>query len=608
MDLSKIEARKLSLHAEEFNLQSLSENIINTFRPQAESKKLKFSLAIAADQDLNVYTDRMRLEQILRNFLSNALKFTEKGEIVLQIMPGSTAETISFAVKDSGIGIPVAKQSLIFEAFEQADGSVSRKFGGTGLGLTISRELAQLLGGDISLSSVAGQGATFTLEIPRRMPHTEAAVEPMPDTAPPPKTGVATPAVANAAQLALKGVPSDGKTILIVEDDNTFRETVASTARGYGFSTVEAAEGEVALEILNLHTPSAILLDVKLPGVSGLGVLEIIKRRPELRGVPIHMISAMDYQQNAFRLGAMGYLSKPVTLDNLRAALGRIEGMLSSKVKQLLIVEDDERQRNAICELVQGPDTEIMGVANGEEAVKAMGQKNFDCVILDLALPDLSGFDVIRQMNETGHALPPIVIYTAQVLTRQQEEYLRKYSESIIIKGARSPERLLDEVNLFLHRVESRLPQEKRAMLEEMRGQERSFAGREILVVDDDMRNIFALTSALEGRGFQVTIARDGVESLEVIETSRARKKIFDAVLMDLMMPRMDGLEAIRRIRQIPSYKAVPIVALTAKAMKEDQEKCLSAGATDYLPKPIDLKNLFSVLNVWLSRGNLFYD
>lgn len=611
LDLSKIEARKLSLRAEKFSLEELFAGLKRTFSPQADSKHLKFVLKLdeAITEELN--TDRLRLEQILRNLLSNAIKFTEHGQVTLSAQRGRRAGTLDFIVEDTGVGVSADKQDLIFQAFEQADGSVSRKFGGTGLGLTISRELAHLLGGEVSLVSREGHGSVFTLTIPEELAaeaqdEVEAPRLRDEDKIVPPTSGPAHSAALRSAHAALSEAKGSAKTILIVEDDETFCRTVATTARSYGFAPIQTDSGEVALEVLKLHVPSAILLDIKLPGISGMGVLERIKRRPALRHVPIHMISAMDHQHNALRMGAMGYLGKPVTLDKVREALGRIENLISRQVKQLLVVEDDKRQREAIMKLVQGHDIEIRAVATGEEALKAMQNEVYDCVILDLALPDISGFDLLEKLGELQVDLPPIVIYTAQELTTKQEDYLRKYSESIIIKGTRSPERLLDEVNLFLHRVESQLPEDKRAMLEVLRSKDMPFTGKEVLVVDDDLRNIFALTSALEGRGCVVTIARDGIEAVAAAEKGPERGGKFDAILMDLMMPRMDGLEAIRRIRKLDLYREVPIVALTAKAMKEDHERCIEAGATDYLPKPIDLKNLFSVLNVWVRPEQLF--
>lgn len=610
LDLSKIEARKLVVRPETFGIAGLFKNLESAFKPQAELKGVKFEVAIDETlEDAEMYTDRQRLEQVLRNFLSNAMKFTEQGSITLAVAPLDRPGWVSISVADTGIGIPESKRDLIFEAFEQADSTVSRKFGGTGLGLTISRELSSLLGGRIVLQTLEDEGSTFSIQIPSRLEDSSAGGKEdfpaTPSSLPLPSAqakAVPTASVIHEAREAVKHLAQNAKSLLIVEDDNAFRKVVAEQSRAFGFEPIEAASGDVALEILNRHTPSSILLDVKLPVISGMGLLEMIKRRPQLRHIPIHMISSLDYQQNALRLGAVGYLGKPVSLEKVREALGKIDKMISKKTKRLLVVEDDKRQREAIVALVTGKDIEIQALETGESALKAMTEIAFDCIILDLSLPDLSGFDILGRLSELKVNLPPIVIYTAQELSPEREEYLRKYSESIIIKGARSPERLLDEVNLFLHRVDSALPDDKRAMLEAMRSQTQAFQGKRVLLVDDDLRNVFALTSALETRGFIVSIARNGVEAVEAVEKS----KDFDVILMDLMMPKMDGLEATKRIRALDGAENIPIIALTAKAMKEDHERCIAAGATDYLPKPIDLTNLLSTLNVWVARKDLF--
>lgn len=611
LDLSKIEARKLSLRPESFSLERLLKQMKDTFSPQVNAKEIAFNLQTSSEiKGLTIHTDQQRLEQVLRNFLSNAIKFTDSGSITLSAQLTRDEQFVRLAVSDTGIGIPKSKKDLIFEAFEQADGSVSRKYGGTGLGLTISRELAGLLGGEIELKSEVGKGSEFSIEIPIHFSESVESKAPItkvrsteegrPHSAAREDEHAAVH-VARARE-AVKSIKPGEHTLLIVEDDANFRHAIVEAVQGYGFQPIEASSGEVALEILNLHTPSAILLDIKLPGVSGLGLLELIKQMPHMRHVPIHMVSAMEYQQNALRMGAMGYLGKPVTMDKIRAALSRVENLISKKMKRLLIVEDDIRQRDAVKQLISGVDIEVTAIGNGEEALKAISSEGFDCIILDLVLPDMSGFELLKNLNSLSISLPPIVIYTGKDLSREEEEQLRKYSESIIIKGARSPERLLDEVNLFLHRVEALLPQDKRDMLTQLRSQEKLLEGKNVLLVDDDIRNVFALTSALESKGLVVRIARNGLEALDALK----QYPDTDIVLMDLMMPKMDGLEATRRIRQMEEFKSLPIVALTAKAMKEDHEKCLEAGANDYLPKPINLSNLVSVMKVWLAPKGIF--
>ncbi len=612
LDLSKIEARKLNVKADEFPVRDLFDTTKTSFEPQVSSKKLSLEFE-ASDETRStlLYTDRQRLEQIVRNFLSNAIKFTEKGSITVKADIENEKKLIRIAVRDTGIGIPAMKQQAIFDAFEQADGSISRKYGGTGLGLTISRELAALLGGRIELTSDEGKGSQFTLLIPLRLP-TENESPPSPPQTPrtlptrslaadPGHDGVVGADIRLSAQVkdALKDVDRQKRSILIVEDDAPFRSAVVEAVREYGYQPIQASDGELALAILKEHAPSAILLDIKLPGISGLGILEIIKHMPNMRHIPVHMISGLDYQHNALRMGALGYLTKPVTIDKVNSALGRIESLISSKVRRVLLIEDDERQREAISQLISGNDIEVVSQSTGRAAVQLLKTEGFDCIVLDLSLPDVSVFDLIRQLTELQISLPPIVIYTGKDLSDEESQYLRKVSQSIIIKGARSPERLLDEVNLFLHRVESLLPERTRELLTTLRSQEESLEDKTILLVDDDIRNIFALTSALESKGLNVVTARDGVEALEVIS---GEHKV-DLVLMDIMMPRMDGFEAMKRIRAHDNARiaGLPIVALTAKAMKDDHEKCMQAGASDYLPKPVNMNNLVTVLKVWLA-------
>lgn len=602
LDLSKIEARKLTIRYEKFSLMGMLEKLRLTFEPQAHNKKiyLKFEMSDEV-KNIEVKSDSLRIEQILRNLLSNALKFTEHGGVTLKVdFEQGRTDMLRICVVDTGIGIPKDKRALIFEAFEQVDSTVSRQFGGTGLGLTISRELANLLGGKIELNSEDGKGSEFTLIIPVT---TSEGVR-TPEPAKPVKFSLDEDDVKSIkeAQLALKSIDSSKNTILIVEDDGVFRKSIAETSRTLGFEPIEAESSEIALQILQAHTPTAMLLDIKLPGMSGMGLLEAIKQMPHLRHVPVHMISALEYQQNALRLGALGYLSKPVTIDKVRSALGRIEGLIEKQVKNLLIIEDDKRQLDAIRELVSGKDLNIFTAQAGKDAIDIVLKNPIDCIILDLSLPDMSGFQFLEKLNGLDISLPPVVIYTGKDLTRQEEMELRRYSESIIIKGARSPERLLDEVNLFLHRVESLLPQTQQDILNQLRTQDRSLEDKTVLVVDDDLRNVFALTSALESKGLKVQIAKNGIEALESLD----QNPDVHIILMDLMMPKMDGLEAIRRIRQQDRFKNLPIVALTAKAMKEDQENCIAAGANDYLAKPLNLANLFSVMRVWLTPRNIF--
>ena len=631
LDLSKLEARKLTARPERFSTASFFAQVIQMFSPLVETKSIELKLDIHPDAPSSICTDQQRLHQIIRNLVSNAVKFTDRGSITISARGGRN-NTWQIAVRDTGVGIAVEKRQLIFEAFEQADGSVSRKYGGTGLGLSIARELANLLGGQISVESESGVGSCFTLEIPVDLVTDEAdesKTEPINSRAVAMvanglgQYGTSTTAqaevvsqteITSQAQDVAREIvaripnsplqsqsPSESgkpvKTIVIIEDDKMFRSQMAEAAKSHGFHAIELNSGEIALHLLEQHIPDAILLDVGLPGISGLTVLEMIKQKPKLRHVPIHMFSGTENQQSALRMGAIGYLMKPVTIDDVRGALSRIEHVIARSVKKLLVVEDDAKQRKAIAEIIEGRDVEILTAGTGREATEILRTNLIDCVILDLSLPDCSGFELLERLNKNQEVnLPPVVIYTGQELTSADEERLRKYSDSIIIKGAKSPERLLDEVSLFLHRVETSLPSQKREMLTAGVQSERLFSGRHILVVDDDLRNVFALTSALETHGFKVHVARNGIEALEELD----RNSTVDIVLMDIMMPKMDGFEAMKQIRAKPTWRKLPVIALTAKTMKGEYERCIQAGASDYLPKPINLTNLLSVLNVWL--------
>lgn len=620
LDLSKLEARKLAARPEPFSLRGFLHQINLSFATQAEAKGLR--LKISSDENVpdRVVQDRFRMLQILRNLISNALKFTEQGgvEVRLELVPDQT-ERMRFVVTDSGIGIPEQKKRLIWEAFEQADSSVSRKYGGTGLGLTISRELAGLLGGQISMESVEGQGSRFTLELPMILnmvepPSPSAEPSAQKRDAPPREdeqhgerhgenhgerhdasVGALHHSDERPAQIGDDG--NGDRSVLIIEDDARFRHAVADVARGHGFFPLQAGSGAEALEILATHRPHGILLDNRLSEEGGSRLLNRIRAIPHMRDVPVHLISLIDYQDGVSQQSTIGSLNMPVPLNGVRAALGRIESFIEKKVKRLLIVEDDDVQRKAIVDLVKTGDIEILAVKSGQRALEILRGEGADCMILDLKLPDMSGFELLDSLGQTdGVSLPPIIVYTGKDLSKAEEDRLRRFSDSIILKGVKSPERLLDEVNLFLHRVERDSPVENGPSGATTQ-RERSFQGKSLLLVDDDVRNLFALTSALEAAGFAVTVARNGLEALERLE---ARPET-DIVLMDIMMPKMDGFEAIKHIRENPRFVNLPIIALTAKAMKGEHERCVKAGANDYLSKPINLGRLFSVLKVWIA-------
>lgn len=601
LDISKVEAGKLELMPEHIPLQRLVDALHITVEPLAIQKKLKFTATIAEGAPLSIFTDHQRLEQIIKNLLSNAIKFTEQGEISICIKP--VPNGVAFAVTDSGIGIAKENQALIFEAFQQADGSISRRYGGTGLGLSISRDLASLLGGNISVESTPGKGSTFTLFLPLELsPVENETALPLP-VAPPVaqplhETGLAEPESEQHffADDRDKTIAAN-RSVLVIEDDVDFAGILYDLAHELQyrcFVTQTAAEG---LQIASEFLPDAILLDIGLPDSSGMSVLQKLKANPQTRHIPVHIVSATDRAEAALQMGAVGFAVKPTTRERLKEVFYKLEDKLTQKVKRVLLVEDDARQRQSVVHLIGDDDVQITAVETGEEAIALLRTTIFDCMIIDLKLPDMQGHELLQHMSiEDICCFPPVIVYTGRNLTRAEESELLKYSRSIIIKGARSPERLLDEVTLFLHKVESGLSSERQGMLKMVRSRDSLLEGRRILLVDDDMRNIFALTGALEQKGVLVEIARNGFEALEKLD----QVVDIDIVLMDIMMPGMDGLEATRRIRADGRFQKLPIIAITAKAMKDDQEQCLKAGASDYLAKPIDIDRLYSLLRVWM--------
>ena len=503
-------------------------------------------------------------------------------------------EYLVFSVTDSGIGIPEAKHTAIFEAFQQADGSTIRNYGGTGLGLSISRELAKLLGGDISLESKEGEGSTFRLKIPLKPRGTGSVIQQDPAVLP-----AAVSREAPIAQTAddRETLEKDDRSILIIEDDEKFLKVLSDFVSENGFKVLIARDGETGLHYADYYRPSAIILDIGLPGIDGWTVMERLKNNRDLRHIPVHFMSAHDDSLQAMRMGAVGYLTKPVSLNEIKNAVSKLEHIISTEKSRLLIVEDDDVQRDSITALIGDGDIEITAVASGTEAYTALLDDCFDCMILDLGLKDMSGFELLEKIqNSRGCPRIPIIIYTGRELSREEEATLKNYAESIIIKGVKSPERLLDETSLFLHRVESGLPEEQQKILQGIHSNETVLKGKSVLIVDDDIRNVFALTNILEDKGIRVIVARDGIESLEKLEEEQAT----DLVLMDIMMPRMDGYEAMTAIRKNPRFKKLPVIALTAKAMKGDRNKCIESGASDYLAKPVDTEKLLSMLRVWL--------
>ncbi len=602
LDISKVEAGKLELVPEELPVRRVVEALGRTFEPLARQKELEFSATVEPAVPASIHTDRQRLEQILKNLLSNAIKFTESGAVSLTVSADQHG-WVRFAVRDSGIGIAPEQQERIFDAFHQADGTTSRRFGGTGLGLSISRDLTGLLGGSLSVSSTPGEGSLFTLSLPRNgtlnapPPAKLAApvppVTPAPSVAPEPAEAPPVPSFPDDRERPAAGQ----RTVLVIEDEPDFARILYDLAHDLEYRCLVALTAGEGLELAASQSPDAILLDIRLPDRSGLSVLQLLKDNPATRHIPVHVVSSMDNGGEALHLGAIGYALKPTSREQLEQVFRKLQQKSSQQIKRVLLVEDDERQRESVVRLIADDDVQIDAVGSGEEALRLLKSATFDCMIIDLKLPDMQGNELLERMSvEELCSFPPVIVYTGRNLTRDEEAELLKYSRSIIIKGARSPERLLDEVTLFLHKVESQLSSERQSMLKTVRGRDRVFEGRTILLVDDDVRNVFALTSALEQRGARVEVGRNGFEALARLDESPG----IDLVLMDVMMPGMDGLEATRRIRQDGRFARLPIIAITAKAMKDDQEQCLAAGANDYLAKPIDLNRLYSLLRVWM--------
>ncbi|HVS32027.1 MAG TPA: HAMP domain-containing protein [Thermoanaerobaculia bacterium] len=645
LDLSKIESGMMTVALSDFSFRELNDLMERTFRQVAADKGLEFKVELNENLPAAIHTDPTRLQQVLKNLLGNAFKFTEKGSVKLDVhtalsgwTPGHdtldrASAVIAFSVRDTGIGILDQKQKIIFEAFQQADASTTRKFGGTGLGLSISREIARLLGGEIKVESEHGAGSAFTLFLPQSylapasrrdrsgggqaiLPVQQAkwreegqaglpVLHEDPDLEqhdPEPEQEMDAPDVVIEEQ-----VPDDrdrigqgDRTVLVIEDDVNYAKILLDMARSKGFLGLVATTGENGLALARRYKPDAITLDIQLPDMEGWTVLDRIKHERVTRHIPVHIISGDEDSDRGLRLGAFAQVQKPVTKEGLDEAFAKIQGFLERPNKTLLIVEDNEQQRTAIAELIGGEgDVEITTAGSGEEALAILRERRFDCMVLDLGLPDMNGIDFINRMkSELEISDIPIVVYTGRELSRKEESELKRMAEAIIVKDVSSPDRLLDETALFLHRVEANLPEHKRQMLEQLHESDPVLAGKTALIVDDDVRNIYALTSLLERHKMKVLYSESGAEGIEILK----KTPDLDVVLMDIMMPEMDGYEATRRIREMAEFRNLPIIALTAKAMKGDREKCMEAGASDYITKPIDAQQLVSLLRVWLYR------
>ena len=628
LDLSKIESGKMTLNLDDIKIQVIKENIIHQFQPITNKKGISLNVNIDNNVPESIVTDIQRLDQIIKNLMSNAIKFTEKDGITVHVHippPGADLsrsgldadETLAISVIDTGIGIPKDKQLAIFEAFQQADGSTSRKYGGTGLGLSISRELAKLLRGEIMLRSEPGKGSTFTLYIPtdlkktgheageeeeekdfiatqkpvkRKVPKPPGIIPQPSQTAPPPQE-------VGSIDDDRHNIKKNDKVILIIEDDPEFAKILCKQGHGKGFKCIASPTGENGLKLAGQYTPDAIILDIKLPGIDGLSVLDKLKENQGTRHIPVHMMSGIEETIDVYKKGAIGYLTKPVKTDDIMKAFTKIEGFIDRKMKNLLIVEDDEAMRKSIKVVIGEVDVNISEVKSGQEAFDTLKDNSFDCMVLDLGLPDMTGFDLLKKLEADQHIeIPPIIVYTGKDLTKEENDELQQYTNSIIIKGVKSAERLLDDTALFLHRVVDDLPDEKQKIIANLHDKEKLFRNKNILVVDDDMRNVFALSKVLRGKGMNVTKAVNGQMALDALKKNPGA----DLVLMDIMMPVMDGYDAMKAIRKQPKFNKLPIIALTAKAMKEDRNKCIEAGANDYMAKPVNVEKLLSLMRVWL--------
>jgi CheY-like chemotaxis protein/signal transduction histidine kinase/HAMP domain-containing protein len=617
LDLSKIESGTVSVEAEEIFFGSLLETVARPFRHEAENRKLIFEVNNDPHMGRSLVTDSKRLQQVLKNLLSNAFKFTEQGSVKLSVSSASNGwapdhpilsgagSVISFQVSDTGIGIPPEKQRIIFEAFQQADAGTSRKYGGTGLGLAISRELANLLGGEIQLKSIPGKGSTFTLYLPQTYvgpaSPTVAKVEKPGGTMP---TPVFLATVAAAEQEARieddRDNLNDGDAILlIVEDDPHYARVLCDLSRDNGFKVLCAMTGTEALSLAREFRPTAISLDVLLPDMLGWTVLNHLKQDPRTRHIPVQMLTLDEDRHHGLSRGAFAFVTKPTSTEELNAALNRIREYSQPRRKRLLVVEDNPAEQLSTRELLWHEDIDIDVVASGAAALESLDRAAYDCIVLDLRLPDMTGFEVLEQLRDNSKLRDlPVVVFTGRDLTAEEDAQLHTLARSVVVKDVESPERLLDETALFLHRVVAELPKEKQQMLDRLHQSDEALAGRKVLVVDDDVRNIFALSSVLERRGMTVLSAGTGREAIETIESTPD----LAIVLMDIMMPEMDGYETMQVIRQNPSLRRLPIIALTAKAMKGDRERCLEAGASEYLAKPVNTEQLLSALRMWLHR------
>jgi CheY-like chemotaxis protein/nitrogen-specific signal transduction histidine kinase len=611
LDLSKIESGTVTVEAEEIAFAVLRDTVERNFRHVADTKNLPFEIDFRPDLPRAFTSDSKRLHQILKNLLSNAFKFTAQGHVAIRVslategwniehpVLSQARQIVAFRVEDTGIGVAVDKHKLIFEAFQQADAGTSRKYGGTGLGLAISRELATLLGGEIKLQSNPGSGSIFTLYLPLNYTG-PASARTAPVTA---STTLALPVLSVTREELIaddrESLQEGDTVLLIVEDDPHYARILLGLARDQGFKALVAQKGATGLSLARQYHPTAISLDIFLPDMLGWTLLNTLKLDPTLRHIPVQIVSLEEERQHGLAHGAFSYLVKSATSEGLEQSLNRLKQFTQPRVKRLLVVEDHDIERASIVELLGYDDIEIKAAGTGAEALAALQDQVFDCVVLDLRLPDMTGFEWLDKVQQEPTLREiPVVVYTGKDLSGEEEAGLKARAKSIVLKDVQSPERLLDETALFLHRIVTNLPKEKQQMLDRLHRSSEALAGRKVLVVDDDARNIFALTTVLEGQEMEAVSATNGRQAIELLHHTPD----FCMVLMDIMMPEMDGYATMREIRKDPRFRTLPILALTAKAMKGDREKCLNAGASDYIAKPVNTDQLLSLMRVWLYR------
>ena len=611
LDLSKIESGTVTLEIGDLDFADFKHYVSRSFGQIAADRKLAFDVTLDANLPPVMTTDAKRLQQVIKNLLSNAFKFTENGKVELRIARAfagwnarnhalsAAPSVIAFAVCDTGIGIPLDKQKVIFEAFQQADGTTSRKYGGTGLGLSISREIARLLGGEISVISTPNQGSTFTLFLPitydvaPSVSRSTIVIDRESDAGTVDEVMLADEIPDDRQEIR----PGD-RVLVIVEDDPKFASILLDLARERQFKGIVSTTGGDAVALARRFKPEAIMLDLRLPDTDGWRLLDVLKRNPDTRHIPVNIVSADDNCVFGSTLGAFAVLSKPTSRETLFQLLEQTENFLSRRVKRLLVIEDEEVHRARITNMIGNGDVETVCVATAKAALATLQAQSFDCIILDLSLPDMSGVELIREIRGQPRKQMPIIACSDKELRASEEAQLRRLVESVITKGPDTLAQLLDESALFLHRQIAGLPPDKQSLLAKVRQREPILAGRRVLIVDDDIRNIFSLASVLEQHQIEVLHAENGRDGIEILE----KTSDIDLVLMDVMMPDMDGYETMRSIRARDHFRTLPIIAITAKAMKGDREKCIEAGASDYAAKPVDIDQLVSVMRVWLRR------